>query len=388
MFALEKEIEDLSIPPDGAAIAAAVALRDRLEAKISEAVAAFDAASLGDLDSATSVTAWLRHHGGMTSRDAARTAARSKRLANLDDTRRAWQAGELTTGQVDAIVAALRPHTVELFAEHEAALVPSLVGLSVGDTAKAMAAWAARAEALNGDHQPGEPERALHLSKTLDGCWAVDGTFAAPAGEVVATAVRLAESPDSEAEPYRTPAERRADALVDVCRFFLDHQAQRPGGRHRPHVNVMIDLDDLEAARPGRFVDGPIVDGASIQALLCDSAVHRFVTAGRSAVLDYGTSTRTIPAPLWNALVLRDEQCRFPGCDRTASWCEGHHVVHVAHGGPTCLANLALVCTRHHHRLHQPGWHAKLRPDAAFEVTDPNGRHWSTAPPRAGPVAA
>jgi hypothetical protein len=106
------------------------------------------------------------------------------------------------------------------------------------------------------------------------------------------------------------------------------------------------------------------------------------VMAGRSAVLDYGTATRTIPAPLWNALVIRDEHCRFPNCDRPSVWCEGHHVVWVTHGGPTELANLVLLCSRHHHVLHQPGWHAKLRPDATFEVTDANGIVRETSPPR------
>ncbi len=123
-------------------------------------------------------------------------------------------------------------------------------------------------------------------------------------------------------------------------------------------------------------MDGPALSAAVLQRLTCDSALHRLVLSGRSAVLDYGTSTRTIPANLWNALVLRDEHCRFPGCDRQSSWCEGHHVVHIADDGPTCLENLVLVCSRHHHRLHQPGWHAKLRPDATLEVTDPHGRHW------------
>jgi hypothetical protein len=136
-------------------------------------------------------------------------------------------------------------------------------------------------------------------------------------------------------------------------------------------------------------VDGAFLDGPSLSALVCDSAFHRFVVQGRSAVLDYGTSTRTIPPPLWNALVLRDEHCRFPGCDRKASWCEGHHVIPVEQKGPTCLSNLVLVCSRHHHRLHQPRWQAKLRPDATLEVTDPYGRHWATAPPkRAGPLRA
>ncbi|HWI04836.1 MAG TPA: hypothetical protein VNT52_13580, partial [Acidimicrobiales bacterium] len=63
--------------------------------------------------------------------------------------------------------------------------------------------------------------------------------------------------------------------------------------------------------------------------------VHRVVTSGRSAILDYGIATRTIPAPLWNSLVIRDECCRFPGCDRPSVWCEGHHVVWVTHGGTT-----------------------------------------------------
>jgi hypothetical protein len=39
----------------------------------------------------------------------------------------------------------------------------------------------------------------------------------------------------------------------------------------------------------------------------------------RSAILDYGTTTGTIPAPLYNALVVRDRHCRFPGCDRPAA---------------------------------------------------------------------
>jgi hypothetical protein len=105
--------------------------------------------------------------------------------------------------------------------------------------------------------------------------------------------------------------------------------------------------------------------------------------AGGSTILDYGIATRTIPAPLWNALLIRDEHCRFPDCDRPSTWCEGHHVVWVTEGGATSPDNLVLVCSRHHHLLHQPGWHAKLKPDASLAVTDPYGETRSTSPPRA-----
>lgn len=382
---LAEEIEALSVPAEGAAIAAAVALRDRLDAKITAAVGAFDAGGEWDLDGATSMTAWLRDHAAMTARGAARLRAAARRLRRLPHTAAAWQAGELSGGQVEAVLAALDDGTVGLFAEQEAAVLPSLVGLSVADTARAMNHWQAHASALADEPESAEPERALHLSRTLGDRWALDGDLDGEGGAIVATALRMAETADAEGDPPRALSRRRADALVDLCRFFLDHQTHRPGGRHRPHLNVVIDLDDLEAGQPGYVVDGPVLDGPALQALLCDCALHRLVMAGRSAVLDYGTSTRTIPAPLWNALVIRDEHCRFPGCDRQASWCEAHHVVPVVEGGPTCVDNLVLACSRHHHRLHQPGWHAKLRPDATFEVTDPYGRHRTTAPPRAGP---
>ena len=132
-------------------------------------------------------------------------------------------------------------------------------------------------------------------------------------------------------------------------------------------------------------VGGPALDGTTMSRLLCDCTLHRVLTKGRSAILDYGTATRTIPANLWNALVIRDEHCRFPGCDRKSSWCEGHHVRWVTHGGTTEIDNLVLVCSRHHHRLHQPDWQAKLLPDATLEVTDPNGMVRATSPPRAEP---
>jgi len=55
-------------------------------------------------------------------------------------------------------------------------------------------------------------------------------------------------------------------------------------------------------------------------------------------------------------------------------------------GGPTALANLVLVCSRHHHLLHQPGWSAQLHPDGELAVTAPDGRARRTMAPRAGPA--
>jgi hypothetical protein len=52
---------------------------------------------------------------------------------------------------------------------------------------------------------------------------------------------------------------------------------------------------------------------------------------------------------------VRDRTCRFPGCGRRHTWCDAHHVVHRADGGPTSAANLLLVSRRHHRMVHRPG---------------------------------
>ena len=161
---LATEIERLSIPPCGEAITEALALQDRLQANITAAVSDFDRAGLWDLDSTTSLTAWLRQHGAMTRRGAARVSGRSKKLRELPVTAAAWQAGELSGGQVEAMVAVIKPEMVALFAEHEADLISSLAGLSVADTSRAMDHWAAHAAAIADEAEPAESKRGLHVS--------------------------------------------------------------------------------------------------------------------------------------------------------------------------------------------------------------------------------
>ena len=380
---LASAVEEVDIPVDADALVAAWGLVDRLTAKVSSASAAFDARQLWDVEGDASMAAWLRARAGMSSREAARTVTTSRRLAAAPVTAAAWSDGTLSRGQVEAITANVDDDTAALFAEHEPELVPVLAPLSVLDVAAAMRAWAARAHAVLDEREPAEVDRSLHLSTVLDGRRHLTGDLDPEAGDVVATALRLATTRDVEGEPARTPSRRRADALVDVCRHYLDHRHAGTGGRHRPHVNLVVDLAARTTGDPaaGRTVDGIILSPATISRVLCDAGIHRVVTDGASTILDYGRTTRTIPAPLFNALVIRDRHCRWPGCDRQSSWCEGHHIRHWEHGGSTDLSNLVLLCSRHHHRAHQPGWHVKLLPDATFETTDPTGRTRSSRPP-------
>jgi len=377
---LAAEVDELEVPVDGAALLVLLAIRDRFDAKIAIAAGEFDTARLWDADGAVSMTAWLRSRADHTARVAHRLATTARHLRRLPYTAAAWADGRLTSGQIDTIVANIGRHH-DLYADHEHDLVDAFTDLDVAATTAAMQEWRRRADAIDDGPPPDEHDGKLHLANGLDGRGELHGTLAPDIHQTLKAALRVADSGDRDL----TPAQRRAQALGEVCRQFLDLQRTHHGGRHRPHLNIVVRYEDLIAdLEDARYLDGGPVATATITQLLCDSVLHRLVVAGRSAILDYGRATHTIPVDLYNALVARDERCRFPGCDRPAHWCDGHHLWHWAHGGPTELANLVLVCRRHHRKLHATGWHAKLLPDATLEVTHPDGTTEISEPP--GPI--
>ncbi len=59
-------------------------------------------------------------------------------------------------------------------------------------------------------------------------------------------------SSDDGPTDSRTAGQKRADALVLICGFFLDHHTTRPtSGGQRPHVAVTVDLQVLARTAPG-----------------------------------------------------------------------------------------------------------------------------------------
>ncbi|TME55955.1 MAG: DUF222 domain-containing protein, partial [Chloroflexi bacterium] len=94
----------------------------------------------------------------------------------------------------------------------------------------------------------------------------------------------------------------------------------------------------------------------AVERLACDCSVTRILLGSDSTVIDVGRSKRTVSGPTRRALNARDGHCRWPGCDRPATWSAAHHVVHWIHDGSTNLDNLILLCHRHHWLVHEGGW--------------------------------
>lgn len=379
------EVRDVDIPLERDALRELFAVRDLLTARLDRALGDYEAAGLHEVDGAVTLQSWLRHQTGADSVTAVRTTRRARLLHDSDTLTGAVVAGRLSAGQVEVIVANVGRHR-DLFVDHLPDLIHTLVELDPDRTARAMAAWRAVADDLHPQRAPADRRDELRVVRTLDNRGDVRGSLGPDLTTVFETAIRVALQRDDDT----TLAERQAEALGTVCRYFLDHQHERPGGRHRPHINVVVSLEDLLADRDpdgaATYVGGSAglpVAAAELGVLLCDSVVHRMLVSATSGILDYGRSTRTVPVDLYNTLVVRDRGCRFPGCDRPASWCDAHHLHEWEHGGTTSLDNLVLLCRRHHRKLHG-GWRAKLLPDATLEVTHPDGRTEATDAP--GPI--
>jgi len=70
-----------------------------------------------------------------------------------------------------------------------------------------------------------------------------------------------------------------------------------------------------------------------------------------------------------------------PGCDRPPGWCEAHHIIWWEHDGRTDLANLTLLCSHHHHRIHDAGWNLERLDSGGLTFTGPDGRKLQRPPP-------
>jgi hypothetical protein len=317
-------------------------------------------------DGHLSAAAWLASTFKIAWGTARNEVRMARALEDMPVTRRALEEGDLSMSAARVLVDA-RDADHEAFRTTEAALVEAARIHSMGDVRRVAAYWrqAAEREAALGGEEKLRERRRLHASVTFMGMVRVDGDLDLETGETLLTALRAvldAESRSAGPDDTRTPAQRRADALGEVCRQWLDLGDRPTVAGERPHVTVTVGTDALAGeVRGGDGASlseldhtGP-VDPELARRISCDGSIRRVVLAGRSEPLDVGRRTPVVSPALRRAVIVRDRGCRFPGCDRPHSWCDAHHVVHWADCGSTALANLVLLCRRHHRMIHVRG---------------------------------
>jgi Domain of unknown function (DUF222)/HNH endonuclease len=205
-------------------------------------------------------------------------------------------------------------------------------------------------------------KRRLSLSTWFDGSLLLSGVLDSVGGAALRTALEpLARK--SGAHDDRNRERRFADALVELA----------SGGEQRAQIQVTSSLEILLglAGAPAAEMEFSLpVSSKTIERLACDCSITRVLLNSESTVIDVGCSKRVVSEPGRRALRARDGSCRWPGCERPASWSAAHHLVHWIHGGTTDLDNLILLCHRHHWMVHEGKWQL-VRSDDGRMLTIP-----------------
>ena len=149
-------------------------------------------------------------------------------------------------------------------------------------------------------------------------------------------------------------------ALDDLVRLCVELDRLRRDDEPRPDTTAAWAA--LEQAIIGQAVD--LLSGPGGLASFLRRRQLGARLAGPSLPLDIGYS-ETVPAGISNAVMLRDQRCRWAGgCNQPASACEVHHTKHKADGGTTSVRDCILLCPFHHQIvIHRWGWTLVLNPD-------------------------
>ena len=328
-----------------------------LEVERSRRILEFERRQVFRRDGHLSVASWIAARFRLSWSSAMGQVRQARALDRMPRARSALAEGEVSRSAV-GMLATAREADPYAFARAEAGLVEAARSMPMAELKGTLAYWrqVAEPQRFEREHERMLERRRLHVSATLEGMVRVDGDLDPETGQTFMTALRSIQDADTRSGPdLRNPAQRRADAIGELSRWWLDGSDRPVVAGERPHVTVTMDLEALEG-RVGRrcqLDDAGRVPQEAARRIACDATVARVITSARSEPLDVGRRTSVVPAPLRRAVAIRDARCRFPGCDRPPGWCDAHHVRHWADGGATALDNLVLLCRAHHRIVHK-----------------------------------
>ena len=276
---LREVIDRLEVSVDADDLAEVFRLRELLLAKSIRPLRAFDALGLYQLSKAASTKAFLENSAGLSSGDAGATMAMARKLGHMPLTEAAFLDGDLPSGTVRAIVTNVAARLVDRYVAHEADNIDIVAPLTPAEAVTVMQRWAVRAHALaDADNDKPPREDGFFHSETLGGRYESKGSFAAHTGAPIAKAIEVYQRDNPRDDDTRSPAQKRAEALSDISRFYLDY-------RHRRDVDP-----DTPSATPrnatGRISASPRPRPSSIT-----------MAAARSSTAPGSTTPRSKPFP-------------------------------------------------------------------------------------------
>jgi hypothetical protein len=222
--------------------------------------------------------------------------------------------------------------------------------------------------------------RSFVKGKGPMGMWRYTMLLDAEGAAIVDAAVDALAKPQPDPETKerdpRTPSARRADAVVELVQRAVSAPEGVPR-QAKTSLVVTIGLAELQQTcrGAGLTVEGEPLSIETMRRLACDAEIIPAVLGSDGEILEQGRAVRLYTPAQIRHLWLRDRHCTFPGCTKPPTWCDAHHLIHWADGGPTDIDHGALLCQRHHTIVHNNRYAGEV-------VTGPNGPfvRWDLTP--------
>ncbi|MCV2491224.1 HNH endonuclease [Geodermatophilus sp. YIM 151500] len=351
---------------------------NRLTALQTRMVAAGEAQQVHAVDGMRSMKSWLTGHCRLSGVASDALVRAGRRLRRLPELAAAYDDGDVTPAHVAEVTKGVTPARMARAAgigvdhgETDRLLAEAARRLGPEDTAQVVRRWVIGVDPDGTlDDDAGRP-RVFRIASSSGGRHHLSGHLDAAGAETVHTVLESIMGGDRPAGDTRTHAERQGDALVELARQALIGGNLPAVRGERAQVRVTIDWQSLCAATGalgiagGRLAFAGPITPETARRLACDASVVRVITGPDGLPLDVGRARRTASEAIRRAVELRDGHCVFAGCSAPPAWCDVHHVVHWAHGGPTSCDNGALVCEAHHTAVHEGGFSLRRNPGTA-----------------------
>ncbi len=312
---------------------------------------------------------WLAGASGSEFGTARRITRTNEALRSLPCLDEAFTSGTLTLDQVSAAAQFATAETDDELARLAVGKPPSQILLAARTLAPPKVADDAelyRRRALSMTWTKGNRELAISGRLPLEQGVAFKQTI-----WDIAKAQRASDKQDGVVLEWQQSA---ADALVCLAQ----NSGGSAGGVRRSATTMIVHLSPDEP---------PVLEGAgpisleTAEYLTCDARRLFVKPQGRDLV--HSRIGRCASYPQMRALLHRSQHCQHPGCTSTDEL-QAHHVHYEEHGGKTELANLILLCSRHHRHLHHN--HIRISGTATTPVfTDAAGRAITAHQPHAPP---
>ena len=352
--------EALDGMPDAEAIKSLVRQRNAIDGEIQRRVRRLDLSEGYAADGSLTAKAWLRWNCNLTHGQASDRVEVAREMDSLPQTAQALSDGDISY-QHASLIARTKRSLGELWPENAEQIL--LTAAKEVDPVRLRYATIYLRHCLEpdgvlDDANAANDRRFLHLNQTFGGIFVLNGQFGADDGAALKAAIMSVLKPPAQ-DDDRTPAQRRADALIDLVK----------NGSPRAQVMVTVDMATLQKqpGAPGADLEGSqeLIPAETARRIACDCSVTSIIDG------EPQPTTRVIPGPTRKALHARDKHCRFPGCDMPPVWTDAHHIEHWANGGSHQMSNLILLCRRHHRLVHESRWQLRPAGDGRLQVVPP-----------------